>query len=131
MEWLPPPPDGAFPLLAVIVVLIGTTNAILTILYAFQEDDWRQLLSFSTAENASIAVTALGAAMLFRSYLLLDLAALAWTVALLHLAGHALAKGSLFLTTDGLRRATGTYAITTSGAASAWLFGVGALLCAV
>ncbi len=127
MEWLPPAPDGAFPSLAIIVVAIGTVSAILTILYAFQEDDWRRLLSFSTAENASIAVTALGAAMLFRSYQLLDLAGLAWTVALLHLAGHALAKGSLFLTADGLRRATGTYAITTSGAGSAWLFGVGAL----
>lgn len=127
MEWLPSAPDGAFPSLAVIVVVIGTVSAILTILYAFQEDDWRQLLSFSSAENASIAVTALGAAMLFRSYQLLDLAGLAWTVALLHLAGHALAKGSLFLTADGLRRATGTYAITSSGAGGAWLFGVGAL----
>ena len=106
-EWLPPAADGAFPSLAVVVVAIGTISAILTILYAFQEDDWRRLLSFSTAENASIAVAALGAAMLFRSYQLLDLAGLAWTVALLHLAGHALAKGTLFLTADGLRRATG------------------------
>jgi len=127
MEWLPPAPDGAFPLLAVIAVGIGTISAILTILYAFQEDDWRQLLGLSTAENASIAVTALGAAMLFRSYQLLDLAGLAWTVALLHLAGHALAKGSLFLTADGLRRVTGSYAITTSGVESHWLFSVGAL----
>jgi len=65
--------------------------------------------------------------MLFRSYQLLDLAGLAWTVALLHLAGHALAKGSLFLTADGLRRVTGSYAITTSGVESHWLFSVGAL----
>src|SRR5271154_6388898 len=127
-NWLPAPPAGAFPLLAIIVVAVGTVSAILTILYAFQEDDWRQLLSFSSAENASIAVAVLGAAMLFRSYGLLDLAGLAWTVALLHLGGHALAKGSLFLTADGLRRATGTYAITASGAGSHSLFGIGALL---
>jgi hydrogenase-4 component B len=106
----------------------GTVSAVLTILYAFQEDDWRQLLSFSSAENASVAVAALGAAMLFRSYGLQNLAGLAWTVALLRLGGHALAKGALFLTADGLRRATGTYAITASGAASHWLFGAGALL---
>ena len=68
IEWLPPAPEGAIPLLAIIVVVVGTVSAILTILYAFQEDDWRQLLSFSSAENASIAVAALGAAMLFRSY---------------------------------------------------------------
>ncbi len=131
MDWVPPTRGGDFPLLAVIVVVIGTISAILTILYAFQEDDWRRLLSFSTAENASIAVTAFGAAMLFRSYRLQDLAGLAWTVALLHLAGHALAKGSLFLTADGLRRATGTYAITASGAGGHWLLGVGALFAAM
>jgi hydrogenase-4 component B len=128
IEWLPQTPEGAFPLLAMIVVMVGTVSAILTILYAFQEDDWRRLLSFSSAENASIAVAALGAAMLFRSYGLQELAGLAWTVSLLHLAGHALSKGSLFLTADGLRRAAGSYAITASGAGNYWLFGIGALL---
>ena len=98
IEWLPGAPDGAFPLLSVIVIVVATVSAILTILYAFQQDDWRRLLSLSSAENASIAVVALGAAMLFRSCRLQELAGLAWTVALLHLAGHALAKGTLFLT---------------------------------
>ena len=101
IEWLPAAPDDAFPLLPVIVIAVATISAILTILYAFQQDDWRQVLSFSSAENASIAVIALGAAMLFKSYRLQELAGLAWTVALLHLAGHALAKGTLFLTADG------------------------------
>ena len=131
MDWLPDSTDGAFPLLAVIVIAIATISAILTILYAFQQDDWRELLSFSSAENASIAVVALGSAMLFRNYHLQDLAGLAWTIALLHLAGHALAKGALFLTADGLRTANGSYAITPSGAGSHWVFGVGALLSAM
>lgn len=131
MEWLPVAPDGAFPTLAVIVIVVATVSAILTILYAFQQDDWRCLLSFSSAENASIAVVALGASMLFRSYQLLDLAGLAWTVALLHLAGHALAKGTLFIAADGLRRANGNYAIAYSGAGSHWLFGIGAVLAAM
>jgi hydrogenase-4 component B len=128
MEWLPAAPDDAFPLLSVVVIVVATISAILTILYAFQQDDWRRLLSFSSAENASIAVVALGAAMLFRSYQLQALAGLAWTVSLLHLAGHALAKGTLFLTADGIWRATGTYAITASGAGRSPLFGVGTLL---
>ncbi|GAB1715188.1 MAG: hydrogenase 4 subunit B [Nitrobacter sp.] len=131
MEWLPVGPDGGFPILAVIVIVVATVSAILTILYAFQQDDWRCLLSFSSAENASIAVAALGASMLFRSYQLLDLAGLAWTVALLHLAGHALAKGTLFIAADGLRRANGNYAIAYSGAGSHWLFGAGAVLAAM
>ena len=130
MSWLPPPPAEAFPVLAVIVIVVATISAILTILYAFQQDDWRQLLSLSSAENASIAVVALGASLLFGSYQLSELAGLAWTVALLHLAGHALAKGALFMTADGLRRANGTYAIV-SGAGGHWLFGVGALLAAI
>ncbi len=127
-DWLPIVPDGAAPILAIVVVAVGTCSAILTILYAFQQDDWRRLLSFSSAENASIAVVALGAAMLFRAYALTELAALAWTVALLHLAGHALAKGALFLAADGLRKATGGYRIAYSGAGSHWFFGAGALL---
>lgn len=131
MEWLPTTPDGGFPALAVIVIGVATISAILTILYAFQQDDWRRLLSFSSAENASIAVVALGASMLFRSYHFLELAGLAWTVALLHLAGHALAKGALFIAADGLRRANGNYAIAYSGAGSHWLFGTGAVLAAM
>jgi hydrogenase-4 component B len=131
MDWLPVAPDDAFPALSVIVIVIATVSAILTILYAFQQDDWRQLLSFSSAENGSIAVVALGAAMLFKGYGLQELAGLAWTVALLHLAGHALAKGALFLTADGIRRSAGTYAITAGGAGSQWVFGIGTLIAAM
>lgn len=129
--WLPAAPDDAFPALPVVVIIVGTLSAILTILYAFQQDDWRCLLSFSSAENASIAVIALGAAMLFRGYALDDLAGLAWTVALLHLAGHALAKGTLFLAADGLRGANGSYHIAYGGAGSHRLFGIGVLLAAM
>jgi formate hydrogenlyase subunit 3/multisubunit Na+/H+ antiporter MnhD subunit len=131
MNWLPIAPMDGFPLLPVIVIAVGTFSAILTILYAFQQDDWRCLLSFSSAENASIAVVALGAAMLFRRYRLDELAGLAWTVALLHLAGHALAKGALFLAADGIRKANGSYHIAYGGVGSHWLFGIGALLAAM
>ncbi|MBU6463491.1 MAG: hydrogenase 4 subunit B [Proteobacteria bacterium] len=127
-NWLPVAPTDGSPILSVSVIVVATLSAILTILYAFQQDDWRCLLSFSSAENASIAVVALGAAMLCRTYQLNDLAGLAWTVALLHLAGHALAKGTLFLAADGLRRADGGYHIAHSGAGSHWMLGVGALL---
>jgi formate hydrogenlyase subunit 3/multisubunit Na+/H+ antiporter MnhD subunit len=128
IDWLPAKTDPAFPLLSVVVIVVATASAILTILYAFQQDDWRRLLSFSSAENASIAVVGLGAAMLFRAYGLSQLAGLAWTVALLHLAGHAIAKGTLFLAADGLRSATKSYAIIPSGAGSHRLFGIGAFL---
>ena len=115
--------------LGIFVVAIGVLSAILAVLYAFQQEDWRTLLSFSSAENAAIAVAVLGAAMLFRDGALPDLAGLAWTVALLHLAGHALAKGALFLTADGVWHATGSYTIchTLIARRSSFVFGIGAL----
>lgn len=119
--------------LGIFVIIVAVLSAILSALYAFQEEDWRTLLSFSSADNASIAVAMLGAALMFRADNHADLASLAWVVALLHLAGHALAKGGLFLAADGVYCATGKYAIVHTDLLrrGSWLFGVGALFCAM
>lgn len=133
LNWLPGGgPNGAYGL-GIFVVVVGVLSAILAVLYAFQQEDWRCLLSFSSAENAAIAVTTLGAAILFRESHLANLAGLAWTVALLHLAGHALAKGCLFLTADGAFTATGSYLIRQARLVrrTLWVFGVGALFAAM
>ncbi|MGH7041036.1 MAG: proton-conducting transporter membrane subunit, partial [Acetobacteraceae bacterium] len=105
--------------------------AILTVL--FRGCFLPYLLSFSSAENAAVAVTTLGAALMFRDSGLAALGGLAWTVALLHLAGHALAKGTLFLTADGVYAATGRYEIRHSMLArrTAFVFGAGALFAAM
>jgi hydrogenase-4 component B len=119
--------------LGVVVTAIGTLTAILGALYAFQQDDWRRLLAFSTAENAAVAVTTLGASLLFRAGGENALAGLAWTVAVLYLSGHALAKGGMFLSADGVHAASGTYRLAQRG----WLrrmslmFGIGALFAAM
>ena len=105
VEWLPTSPGSPVSLPGIFIVAAAVASAILTALYAFQEEGWRELLSLSSAENGSIAVCLLGVALMFRQDGLADLAGLAWTVALLHLAGHALAKGALFLTADGVYRA--------------------------
>jgi formate hydrogenlyase subunit 3/multisubunit Na+/H+ antiporter MnhD subunit len=132
VDWLPGGGDWLFGL-GVIVTVVGVLSAILAVLYAFQQDDWRRLLAFSSAENAAIAVTALGACLLFREDGHADLAGLAWTVALLHLGGHALAKGGLFLAADGVFDAGGGYRLAQKG----WLrsagatFGIGALFTAM
>ena len=54
-------------------------------------------------------------------------------VDLLHLAGHALAKGGLFLTADGVYLATGSYLIRLSALAmrTSWVFGESALYAAI
>jgi formate hydrogenlyase subunit 3/multisubunit Na+/H+ antiporter MnhD subunit len=121
-EWLPAGGN-----LAIVTVLVGMFSAILSVLYAFQEEDWRRLLAFSSAENASIAVTLLGASQLFRSEGLDALASLSFVVALIHLAGHSLAKGAMMLGADGAYRCTGSYALIQRGLLrhSGWMYGIG------
>ncbi len=130
-DWLAPG-NGVFGL-GIMVTAIGVLTSILAALYAFQQDDWRRLLAFSSAENAATAVTCLGASLLFRADGLNALAGLAWTVAVLHMSGHALAKGGMFLCADGVFAAGGSYRLAQHG----WLrttnlvFGVGALFAAM
>ena len=133
LGWLPPAPASALSIAGIFIVAVAVLSAILTALYAFQQEGWRELLSLSSAENGSIAVCLLGAALMFRQDGLTDLAGLAWTVALLHLAAHSLAKGAMFLTADGVFRATGDYRLVQRGilARSPWMFGVGALFAAM
>jgi hydrogenase-4 component B len=133
IEWAPGQHAAAAADLGIFIVIVAVFSAILTALYAFQQEDWRTLLSFSSAENAAIAVAMLGVALIFRGHGEPELASLAWTVALLHLAGHALAKGGLFLTADGVYRATGHYDIfhTDLLRRSSWAFGLGALFAAM
>lgn len=133
LEWAPGQHAAAAAGIGIFVVIVAVLSAILTALYAFQQEDWRTLLSFSSAENAAIAVAMLGVALIFRGHGKPELASLAWTVSLLHLAGHALAKGGLFLAADGVYRATGRYDILHTGLLrrSSWLFGLGALFAAM
>ncbi|MDD4966878.1 proton-conducting transporter membrane subunit [Halothiobacillus sp.] len=113
LDWLGSPPWlGSF---GVVVLLFGALTAIFAILFAFQQNDWRRLLAFSSAENAAVAITALGAALIFRAGGQAELAGLAWLVGLLHLMGHSLAKGTLFFAADAVARATGSYHIRQSG----------------
>ncbi|MGH6728488.1 MAG: proton-conducting transporter membrane subunit, partial [Pseudolabrys sp.] len=133
LEWAPGQDAAVAAGLGIIVVIVAVLSAILTALYAFQQEDWRTLLSFSSAQNASIAVAMLGVALIFRGHAMPELASLAWTVALLHLAGHALAKGGLLLAADGVYRATASYGIAQTDLlrGSSWAFGVGALFAAM
>lgn len=133
VQWLPAAGSEWLFALGTLVIAAGVVSAILAVLYAFQQEDWRALLAFSSAENASIAVAMLGVCLLFRQEGLRDLAGLAWTVALLHLAGHALAKGGLFLAADGAYRANASYVIAQSGLLrrSVWPLGVGAMFAAM
>jgi formate hydrogenlyase subunit 3/multisubunit Na+/H+ antiporter MnhD subunit len=130
LHWLPAEPAVAVSWPAILIVAVAVVTAVLTALYAFQQEDWRRLLCFSSAENGAIAVAMLGAAVLFRQDGLLDLAGLSLAVAYLHLAGHALAKSALFLTADAAYRTGGSYDLAQSGLLRRmpFLLGFGAFL---
>ena len=118
----------------IFVIVVAVFSAILTALYAFQQEDWRTLLSFSSAENASIAVAMLGAALLFREARHAGLAEsrLGRVACCTWLATRS-PRGGLFLAADGVYRATGRYDIPQTALLrrSSWLFGVGALFAAM
>ncbi|MDA8115076.1 MAG: proton-conducting transporter membrane subunit, partial [Acidithiobacillus sp.] len=126
LDWLP---VSAATGVGILLVSLGTVSAILAILYAFQQEDWRRLLAFSTAENAGLAVVALGAASLFRADGLAMLMTLAWTVGLIHLGGHSLAKGAMMLSADRVAAVRGNYQIAQSRvlALAPRTLGIGAL----
>ena len=75
----------------------------------------------------------LGVALLFQHEQQINYAALAGTVAMIHLAGHSLSKGALFLTADGVCSSTGDYRIAQNGLLKrgGFLFGLGALFAAM
>ncbi len=128
LKWMP---KSKAPIeFGILLVALGVISAILSILYGFQQSDWRKLLSFSTAENAGLAVAALGTSLIFRSAGLNELATMAFIVGLLHLGGHSLAKGSLMVTADHIHHNAGTYEITQHDALSQapWSLGLGAIL---
>lgn len=133
VAWLPAAPASGASGAGIFIVAVAVLSAILTALYAFQQEGWRELLALSSAENGAIAVCLLGAALMFRHEGLPDLGGLAWTVALLHLAAHALAKSTLFLTADGVYRSSGDYRLVQHGVLrhAPFVFGAGALFAAM
>jgi hydrogenase-4 component B len=128
LQWLPR--SGVWVTsVAIIMIIAGVLTAILAIFNAFQEEDWRRMLSLSSAENAGVAVAILGASFLFAANGLPGPAGLAWIVCLLHLAGHSLAKSALFLTADGVYTVNQSYMIRQTGLLrnTSAIFGIGAL----
>jgi hydrogenase-4 component B len=94
------PNDGALPpSWGWTVLFIGTTSAVLGVLYALQQHDLKRLLAFSSIENIGIILIGVGLTMI----LWRDegaggaLATVALTAALLHVVNHAAFKSLLFL----------------------------------
>ena len=58
------------------MLFLGTTSALLGVMYALMEHDLKRLLAFHSVENIGIILLGIGAGMIFQSYGLKELAAL-------------------------------------------------------
>lgn len=81
------------------VLVLGTTSAVLGVLYALQQHDLKRLLAFHSVENVGIILIGMGLSMILwrREAAGGALATVALTAALLHTVNHAAFKGLLFL----------------------------------
>ena len=81
------------------VLVVGTTSAVLGVLYALQQHDLKRLLAFHSVENIGIILIGVGLAMILwrQEGAGGALATVALTAALLHTINHAAFKGLLFL----------------------------------
>lgn len=89
-----------------IVLVLGLVSAVLGVLYALMQHDLKRLLAYHSVENIGIILIGIGLAMLFTTFHLPVLAALALIAALYHTLNHAMFKGLLFMGAGAVLHAT-------------------------
>jgi hydrogenase-4 component B len=117
----------------VLLLVIGLCSALFGVIFATVQSDMKRLLAYSSIENIGLVFVGLGLALIFKSFLLPNLAALALTATLYHCLNHAFFKSLLFLCTGSVLHATGERNLGKLGGLIhrmpwvAWLALVGAL----
>jgi hydrogenase-4 component B len=112
---------------------LGLLSAMFGVVFTTVQTDMKRLLAFSSIENIGLIFVGVGLALMFRTYGMQALAALALTAALFHVAAHAMFKSLLFLATGSVLHATGERNLGKLGGLIrampwvAWLSLVGAL----
>jgi formate hydrogenlyase subunit 3/multisubunit Na+/H+ antiporter MnhD subunit len=92
----------------VLTVAIGAVTAVIGVLYAVIERDFKRLLAFHSIENIGIIITAAGAAMMFRAGHQPALGAYLLLAAIYHVVNHGTYKTLLFLEAGVIEHTTGT-----------------------
>ena len=90
----------------VTLLAFGLVTALLGVVFATVQTDMKRLLAYSSIENIGLLLVGLGLTLLFKSYAMAELAALALTASLYHVAGHAFFKSLLFVGTGSVLHAT-------------------------
>ncbi len=116
-----------------LILISGALSALYGILQASVAADLKRLLAYSTTENVGLMFLALGAALLMRSYGLVQVGEYALAACLLLVVAHAAFKTLLFLGAGSIIWATGEGDLDKLGGLSARMpvtsatFAVGAL----
>ncbi len=116
-----------------LVMAVGALSALFGSLHSATSTDLKRLLAYSTTDNVGLMLLGVGASGLFAATGHRTLALVALAAALLHVAFHAVFKGSLFLSAGSVQQATGTRDLDSLGGllrampVSAPIFIVGAL----
>ena len=90
----------------VVAMTVGLATAVFGVLYSTVQSDMKRLLAYSSIENIGLLAVALGLTLIFHSYGMQALAALAMTALLYHCLAHAGFKSLLFLCTGSVLHAT-------------------------
>jgi hydrogenase-4 component B len=116
-----------------VLVIVGGVSAVYGVLQATVATDLKRLLAYSTTENMGLVSLALGTATLLTSIGASNVAAIAITAALLHVACHAAFKCLAFLGAGSVLSGTGLRDLDRMGGlarrmpATTVLFGIAAL----
>ncbi len=89
-----------------IVLVFGLVSAVMGVLYALMQNDLKKLLAYSSVENIGIILIGIGLALIFVSFKMPVLAALALTAVFYHTLSHAMFKGLLFMGAGAVLHAT-------------------------
>jgi hydrogenase-4 component B len=91
-----------------IILIIGALSALVGILYATIENDFKTLLAHSSIENMGIIAVGLGAGFVFLASGQAVLASIAFIAAIYHMINHSVYKSLLFLGAGAVNVSTGT-----------------------
>ena len=91
----------------VLMLVIGLATALFGVIFSTVQTDMKRLLAYSSIENIGLIIVGVGLTLVFKSFSLPHLAALALTASLYHCLNHAFFKSLLFLATGSVLHATG------------------------
>ncbi len=90
----------------VLLLVAGLMSALFGVIFASVQSDMKRLLAYSSIENIGIIFVGFGLTLIFKSFMLPTLAALALSATLYHCVNHAFFKSLLFLATGAVLHAT-------------------------